>query len=126
MSDFIIITNNPLVKEKYEQEYPVEFQEDSFEETLKRARDRIYAGHRLLTHPLSGSVKPKETHYKSVLVSRKPGKLDMESVELIEQALGACGKFSFHPEKFGPEVFADFQLIDCTLLESALPSATAW
>ena len=28
--------------------------------------------------------------------------------------------------KFGPEVFADFQLIDCTLLESALPSATAW
>ena len=37
-----------------------------------------------MTHPLSGSVKPKETPYKSVLISERKEKVDGESVRLIE------------------------------------------
>lgn len=126
MEEFVIVTNNPLVQEKYRSEFCVEYVEEGIEETLIRIRDKVYAGHRLLTHPLSGSVKPKETPYKSVLVTKKSGVCDAGSVRLIEYAIDACGKFSFRPGKWGAQVLEDFQLIDCTLLESALPSATAW
>lgn len=123
---YIVITNNPLVFEKLKDEHKVIYKEISYEEILKEARDRIHDGHRLLTHPLSGSVKPNETPYKSVMISMKPGELDMRSMEIIENAIHACGKFQFKSDKYKPEVYDDFRLIDCTLLESALPSAECW
>ena len=86
---FMIITNNTLVKEKFGADYQVEYADLSFEDTLKKVRDKIYLGHKLLTHPLSGSVKPNETPYKSVMISKEPGKLDEESMEIIENAIHA-------------------------------------
>ena len=55
---FMIITNNPLVKEKLGEDYHVEYEELSYEDTLKKVQKMIFQGYRLLTHPLSGSVKP--------------------------------------------------------------------
>ena len=66
---FMIITNNPLVKEKLGEDYHVEYEELSYEDTLKKVQKMIFQGYRLLTHPLSGSVKPNETPYKSVMLS---------------------------------------------------------
>ena len=123
---FLIITNNTLVKEKLGENYHVEYEDLSYEDTLRKVRDRVYLGHKLLTHPLSGSVKPNETPYKSVMISMKPGELDMRSMEIIENAIHACGKFQFKSDKYKPEVYDDFRLIDCTLLASALPSAECW
>ncbi|MCI8638004.1 MAG: GrdX protein [Coprococcus sp.] len=123
---FVIITNNPLVEEKLGKDQDVEYENLSFEETLKKVRDRIYLGHRLLTHPLSGSVKPNETPYKSVMVSKQAGALDLRSAEIIESAIHACGKFQFRSDKYKPEVYKDFQVVDCTLIESAIPSVEYW
>ena len=64
MSKYMVITNNPLVRSRLDDTHEVIYLELSYEELLKVVRDRIYEGHRLLTHPLSGSVKPKETPYK--------------------------------------------------------------
>ena len=66
MSKYMVITNNPLVRSRLDDTHEVIYLELSYEELLKVVRDRIYEGHRLLTHPLSGSVKPKETPYKSI------------------------------------------------------------
>ena len=63
---FMIITNNPLVQEKLGEDYHVEYEELSYEDTLKKVQKMIFQGYKLLTHPLSGSVKPNETPYKSV------------------------------------------------------------
>ena len=123
---FMIITNNTLVKEKLGKDYHVEYEDLSFEDTLKKVRDRIYQGHRLLTHPLSGSVKPNETPYKSVMISEKPEELDMQAMRIIESAIQTCAKFQFKSDKYRPEIYDDFRLIDCTLIESALPSAECW
>lgn len=123
---FMIITNNTLVKERLGDTYHVEYEDLSFEETLKKVRDKIYLGHKLLTHPLSGSVKPNETPYKSVMISEKPEGLDVQAMEIIESAIQSCGKFQFRSDKYRPEVYDDFRLIDCTLIESALPSAECW
>ena len=118
--DYIIITNNPLVPQMLDEEHEVDYSEISYEDVLGKVRDRIHEGHLLLSHPLSGSVKPNETPYKSVMISRKAGKLDERSLSIIEGAIRSCAKFEFKSEKyreFMPETFKDFQLIDWTLLQ---------
>lgn len=125
-SNYLVITNNPLVQHRLEGKREVVYLEVSYEEVLKEVRDRIHKGHRLLTHPLSGSVKPNETPYKSILISKDTGKTDAGDLMIIENAIQACGKFSFKADKFGPEVYQDFQLIDWTLLESGMASADVY
>ena len=126
MSTYMVITNNPLVRSRLHDTHEVIYLELSYEELLKVVRDRIYEGHRLLTHPLSGSVKPKETPYKSVLISERKEKVDGESVRLIENAILVCQKFQDKSKYYKEEVYKDFQLVDWTLLESGLASADVW
>lgn len=124
--NYIVITNNPLVFEKLKDGHEVIYREISYEEILKDVRDRIHDGHRLLTHPLSGSVKPNETPYKSILITKGKEKMDDWSVQIIESAIQACRKFEFKSDKYGAGVYKDFQMIDWTLLESGLASADLW
>ena len=51
MSKYMVITNNPLVRSRLDDTHEVIYLELSYEELLKVVRDRIYEGHRLLTHP---------------------------------------------------------------------------
>ena len=122
----MIVTNNPLVKTKLGEEYHIEYSEISYEDIVKKVRDYIFLGHQLLSHPLSGSVKPNETPYKSIMLAREPETLDLQSVEMIENVLQTIPKFIFKSDKYKPEVYEDFQLIDFTLIDSAIPSATRW
>lgn len=123
---FIIITNNPLVEKELGGLYHVEYFDISYEDILKTVRDRIYKGHELLTHPLSGSVKPNETPYKSIMISEDIRGLEVSQMRIIESAIQSCKKFQFKSDKYAPEVYEDFQVVDLTLISSALPSATAW
>ena len=123
---FTIITNNPMVKERLGDEFHVDYEELSYEGTLAKVRDKVHEGYQLLSHPLSGSVKPNETPYKSIMISEKKDKVDAQSVEIIQNAIMSCGKFQFKSDKYKPEVYEDFQVIDYTLISSALPSATCW
>lgn len=122
--NFVILTNNPLVKERLGGQYSVEYAEGVYMDVLVRVRDKVHAGHRLLTHPLSGSVKPNETPYKSVMIEKKRGTMDMESLSIIEEAIVACRKFPVKYEGLPQRVLDDFKLVDLTLIESALPSAS--
>lgn len=122
----MIITNNPLVLKKLDDSHAVAYEDIPYEDVLKKVRDRIHEGHQLLSHPLSGSVKPNETPYKSVMISKGKGEIDERSLEIIENAIQACRKFVFESDKYKPEVYDDFQLIDWTLLESGIASADAW
>ena len=123
--NYIIVTNNPLVLEKHGDTHNVIYKEVSYEGILRVVRDRIHEGHSLQTHPLSGSVKPNETPYKSIMISAERRAIDGESVALIESAIHACGKFEFKSDRYKPEVYKDFQIIDCTLIESGMASADA-
>lgn len=124
--DYMIITNNPLISKKLGGSHTVIYQDISYEGVLQETRDRIHNGYRLLSHPLSGSVKPNETPYKSVMISAGKGAMDEESLAIIENAIQACRKFAFRSDKYNASVYDDFQLIDWTLLESAIASADAW
>ncbi len=118
----IIVTNNPLVKEKFTEDegYEVRYSDISYRDVLVATRDLVYSGHELLTHPLSGSVKPKETVVKSVAVSYKAGKMDLDQAGIAENSIITCDKF---PLKFPilPEVVLnDFRLVDLSLITTAL------
>ena len=56
MADFFIITNNEMVRDKYADQAQVEFQPVHYTEIMRMARDYIHSGHKLLTHPLAGSI----------------------------------------------------------------------
>ncbi len=117
----VVISNNPLVKKTLEERElcRVDYRECSLMEVLVAVRDKIHGGYRLLTHPLSGSVKPNETHYKSVGISDKPGDgLCPDSLMLIEQAIETCKKFPVRYPVLSEKLAADFQVVDLTLILS--------
>ena len=118
-----ILTNNPLVVEKLGPGAPVEYLQCSYKSVLEAARDRVHQGAKLLSHPLSGSVKPGETPYKSIILTNGKGDVDRQSLQLIENAIQACAKFQQRCDRYRPAVDLDCRLIDWTLLEGALASA---
>ena len=121
--DFLILTNNPLVVSCMEGRglYTIRFEpERSFREILVEARDLVYAGHILYTHPLAGSVKPNETPYKSVIVSVEPHGFDAQHAELAASAIAVFDKFKPIVRELPERVLRDFQLIDYTLLCGAI------
>lgn len=115
-----VLTNNPLAKACLPADYQVDFENISYREVLIKARDRIYAGHRLYTHPLAGSVKPNETPYRSVVISRTAKGMEPEEAALIASAVETFDKFTPRKRALTPEMLSDFQLIDYTLLCGAL------
>lgn len=121
--DYLILTNNPLVRRCMEGRglYTIRFQgEKSFREILVEARDLVYAGHTLYTHPLAGSVKPNETPYKSLIVSVEPHGFDQQHGELMASAIAVFDKFKPIVRELPERVLRDFQLIDYTLLAGAI------
>ncbi|MDW5300089.1 MAG: GrdX family protein [Sedimentibacter sp.] len=117
----MIITNNELVYSKYKDIYKIAFIQGDFREVLITARDKIHEGYELLTHPMSSSVKPNETPYKSVIIADSKGKLNLDSIYIIENSIMTYD--NFNKNKFGfitEEIIKDFKLIDLTVLESAL------
>ena len=123
--NYRIITNNPLVLDRLKETHNVVYRKISYEEILREVRDRIHEGHILLSHPLSGSVKPNETPYKSIMISERKGEVDEGSLRLIENAIQACRKFIFKSDLYEAPGYDDFQIIDLTLLESGMASADA-
>ncbi len=120
----IILTNNPDVKETFK-DREVRFIDGGYRDVLIEARDMVHRGHRLLTHPLMGSLKPNETPYRSIAISGEGGGLDLESLQLIENAIATFDKFAAvtRPDRGvnAPEsMLADFRLLDKTLITGGI------
>jgi len=114
----ILVTNNPLVHAQYQEKIAVEYIDTDLAGVLIKVRDSIHKGHRLLTHPLMGSVKPNESPYKSVLITEAAENTDMQSVCIIEECILAAQKFVSKniPEKY----LNDLQMVDLSLIRTAL------
>ena len=119
---YFLISNNPLVRDTLGNDHEVVFVEGSFSDVLCAARDRCHKGHILLSHPLAGSVKPNETLYKTLMLSRKTGSTDADSILLLENAMETAEKFGSVRRRWQQRELDDFQLIDLTLIQSAMES----
>jgi hypothetical protein len=119
----IIVTNNPLSKEKFEIKYKVVFIEGNMMDILKKVRNNIHEGHKLLTHPLMSSVKPNETPYRTICISKeKLFEVDLQSLSIIEESILTTEKFlnDFKTPQWNEKILLDFQLIDYDLIYHAL------
>ena len=93
----------------------MEYHDVSYAQILHIVRDYIHKGHMLLTHPLSGSVKPNETPFKSIVVSENANKLDFKSLSIIEDSIACYEKFDKH-RKIPEYALQDFMEIDYSLI----------
>mgnify|MGYP000852403455 CR=1 FL=1 len=120
MANFEILSNNPRVAAKYPD--VTVFRGINVQNIFLLARDRIHQGAVLVNHPLSGSVKPNESPYKSLVVSvsSDPTLLDLDSLRMIESAQDVLKKLQDRNRTYSDAVLEDFQVIDLDLLESAI------
>ena len=121
----ILITNNPLVYSQYRDNVNFMFSSDwSFLDVLKRTRNKIHDGHELLTHPLSGSIKPNETPYKSIIISHDSKTLNMQSLQIIEESISTAEKFLKNRKpssaSLTDEILKDFQFVDFGLIKDSV------
>ena len=119
MTQGFLITNNPAVYEKYScRAETIYLESERLIDVMYYARDKIHEGHKLLTHPLSGSIKPGQTPYKSVVISKEKGELDIESLRIIEGSIAVAKRQIAEKEepKWSKEILEDFQLIDLDLI----------
>lgn len=120
VSTLLIVTNNPLVLERLSKDYAVDYENITYREILVKVRDLVYGGHRLYTHPLSGSVKPNETPYKSIVISKKPIGMEHGDAALISGSVEVFDRFTPIRRELPQRVLRDFRLIDYTLLCGAV------
>ena len=119
----VIITNNPKVRDKStDKDIEVSYYEGcSYMEILYKCRDLIHLGYKLLTHPIVSSIKPYETPYKTVVLCQNSNSLDIESLEIIENAIALSMNFLDKPvRKLTPSIDEDFKLIDYKLVFDAI------
>ncbi|BBM18670.1 GrdX protein [Enterococcus avium] len=120
----IIITNNPMVKEKINQACPLSFIDGSYGEVLVEVKQQIIEKHVvLLSHPLSGSIKPNETYYKTIFVTETTSQyIDIESLEYIESAIAVYEKFIKNKQRpnWSLAVLKDFAFVDFYIAQSTL------
>jgi len=122
----VLLTNNPLVEKKLQDDTRVIFVGSlDYLGILKEVRNRVHQGAVLLTHPLSGSVKPSETPFKSILLDEGNKQLDTPSLQIIEDALQLAQRMIAQTEKrnWTESILADFQLIDYDLIRHGLEHA---
>lgn len=118
-----LITNNSKVYDKFNDKMEVIYLEDyKYLDILYFLRDKIHGGHKLLTHPLSGSIKPNETPYKSILISKEIGELDSQGLLIVEDSILTAKKFIDNKPTpdWTERVLDDFRVIDLSLIENVL------
>lgn len=116
----VLISNNPLVWHQYPSAVKVQ---GTIKEVLIRSRDGIHQGMKLLTHPLTGSIKPNQSPYKSILLVEQAGNtVDLVSLQLIEEALATVAKFEPSAIEAPFRIMHDYQTIDLSFVESAWDS----
>jgi len=112
----IIITNNPLVKDYFNN---ILYVEGTMEEVLIKVRDLVHKGHRIISHPLPGSLKIIVSPIRSVVLSNKSYEVDLEQLMLIENSIV---RFRQHRSDKGLDFTneEDYKKLDLELLKSAL------
>jgi len=120
--NIVIVSNNNIIKENLSSNFELVFIHGTLLQTMEKARDLIHKGYKLLTHPLSGSVKPNFTPYKTIVLERREGKVDIDSLKIMEDSISRT--VSLIEDKSTPDwpekYLKDFRLIDYDLIKNAL------
>ena len=117
---FTLITNNIDLYEKVKEKNDLEIIFDekyTYGDILDIVKKKLQNGYELSTHPLCGSIKPNETPYRSILIT-KAKELDVNGIIIIDEAIETYKKFQNNMKTplWIDRVLRDFRYIDCNLL----------
>lgn len=116
-SEVVIITNNPLVNNI--PNASVARIDGSCLDVFAQVLNCLAQGHRLISHPLAGSIKPNQNPFKSVLISLQTGTVNRQEVAAVHRALCMAEDMAVDPYRYR-EAAGDLQMIDKEILEQAL------
>lgn len=114
--NYLIITNNPRVKEEFENVY---FVEGLFEDVMVKSRDFIHKGYELIAHPLGASIRMFFSPYHSVVVSQHSKEINSFHVEIMENSIINYRNVMGN-RKADIKNAEDYSFIDLQLLKSTL------
>ena len=112
-----VISNNPLVLEKIEGNYPVT---GNPVDVLRKVRRFLESGHDLISMPLPANQRLLMNPYKSVIVKDSSEGKDMTGLVLLERAIEKYGSVTFCED---PAADRDLALIDLDQVLVALRMA---
>lgn len=120
--DLLVVTNNPLVRRQIDIETC--WIEGDCQEVIRQVYNRVAMGHLLVSHPLAGSIKPNQNPYKSILITKITGEVDMEGLKLTENCLRKAEELMENKIRIDLQAAYeyDLQLVDQGLIRSALQS----
>ena len=86
---------------------------------LIKTRDLLHSGYKLLTHPMSGSLKSNQTPYKSILLI-KNNEANLDDILMIENAIDNYNKFLKNRAltNWTEAIKNDFKTVDLSLISS--------
>jgi len=116
---YTIFTNNPDVARVFS--VVSRYRESAVLPLFEAVRDAVHLGATLVTHPLTGSIKPNESPYKSVVlqVPSSAKAVDFKSLQLIEDAIATVRKLPEKNRQHTERILADFRVIDLDFMHSA-------
>lgn len=122
LSNYSIVTNNPSVRDNYED---IIFVEGGFREVLLKVRDLTHSGSELINHPLGASIRMFFSPYRSIIIKNNSRIKNNSSkdnefhINVIENSIQSYDK---QMEERIPDIKngEDYSLIDKELLDSAL------
>ena len=117
--DILIVTNNSKVFVEYKENYTVEFiDSETMYNVLIKTRDLLHSGYKLLTHPMSGSLKSNQTPYKSILLIKKNNEANLDDILMIENAIDNYNKFLKNRAltNWTEAIKNDFKTVDLSLI----------
>lgn len=90
----IVVTNNRRVYDRYRDRMDVTLlTEASYLEVLKRSRDYVEQGGKLLMHPTRGAAGPGRSPFKSLLIGmQEEGGLCDKSLKMVKDAIDQAEK----------------------------------
>ena len=116
----VVVTNNPLMKN----EPDTLFIEGPFRDVLVKARDMVYEGYELVTHPLFASLGMMWSPYRTVILGEKRDKATDFEIETVENSIHSYDQIMDGRRRLGrvytQQVDDDYAWMDRSLYLSAL------
>lgn len=122
---YILFTNNPVIEnEVINDSLKLVFIGGTSLDVLKRARDSVHLGAKLLTHPLYGNLRPHQQPYRTILAAKgnEVKNCDIESLSLIERAVEiyqSCIDRLIEPEDMSELLRDDYAFVDFELMRES-------
>ena len=110
-----IVSNNNLIKEKYED---IKFVEGNYMDVLLYVRDILHKGACLISHPLPASIRMVFSPVRSILLDDECC-IDENSLNLIEDSIEKY-KMTMKNRNIDFKNLSDYELVDLMLVETAL------